>query len=132
VEAVGMNFAALNYIWVCILTIILFTLGFYLQRKRQAQLSSWIKFDFWHQLIPEYSKKKFNLKWLTLAFGLIFILIATLRPQWGEKEDTIESKGMDLIFILDLSNSMQAEDVNPSRLQRAQSLIKKTLSPDCR
>jgi len=63
-----------------------------------------------------------------LSLGVFFTLIALLRPQWGEHEESIESKGMDLMFVLDLSNSMLAEDVNPSRLNRAQSFIKKTLS----
>lgn len=123
-----MSFASLNYIWVCLLTAGLLIAAYFLQKKRQKELSSWIKTDFWNSLIPEFSFKKFSLKWATLSVGLFFVLFALLRPQWGEKEEMIESKGMDLVFILDLSNSMLAEDVNPSRLQRAQSLIKKTLA----
>ena len=122
-----MNFAGLRYTWICLLTLFLFTFGFYFQQKRQKQLSAWIKDEFWPFLIPEYSKRKFQLKWLFLGLSVFFILFSLLRPQWGEHEDLIESKGMDLMFILDLSNSMLAEDVNPSRLNRAQVFIKKTL-----
>jgi len=122
-----MSFAGLHYTWICILTLAVFAFGYYFQQRRQAQLSTWIKKDFWPFLIPEYSQKKFILKWSFLALSIFFILFSLLRPQWGEHEELIESKGMDLMFILDLSNSMLAEDVNPSRLNRAQVFIKKTL-----
>jgi len=123
-----MSFANLHYIWILIIFIILFAGGYYLQLTRQKQLSAWIKSDFWHLLIPDYSKNRFKLKWIFFSLGIFFILLALLRPQWGEHEDTIESKGMDLMFVLDLSNSMLCEDASPSRLNRAQVFIKKTLS----
>lgn len=122
-----MSFAGLHYTWVLISAIILFGLGFFLQQRKQKQLSSWIKPDFWKLVIPEFSKQKFLLRWSLLSVGLFFVIFALLRPQWGEHEENIESKGMDIMFVLDLSNSMLAEDVNPSRLIRTQTFIKKTL-----
>lgn len=127
----GMSFASLHLVWIVIFTIALFVGGFFLQQQKQKQISSWIKPEFWHLLIPEYSKRKYLLRWALLSAGVFFTLIALLRPQWGEHEDTIESKGMDLMFVLDLSNSMLAEDVNPSRLARAQTFIKKNTRATC-
>ena len=123
-----MSFAALHYFWILILTTLLLAAGIYFQKLRQKQLSSWIKPDFWHLLIPDYSKKLFKLRWFLLTLGIFFTLIALLRPQWGEHEEVIESKGMDLMFVLDLSNSMLCEDTGLSRLSRAQVFIKKTLA----
>ncbi len=59
---------------------------------------------------------------------MFFLGIALLRTQWGQREETIQSEGMDILFALDLSNSMLAEDTPPSRLSRAQSFIKKSLT----
>ena len=52
-----------------------------------------------------------------LALGLIVLAIA--RPQWGETEQIVERHGVQLIIALDISRSMLAEDVKPSRLDRA-------------
>ena len=51
------------------------------------------------------------------------IVIAAARPQWGEREVRRERQGVDLVIVLDISQSMQATDVEPSRLGRAQEQI---------
>ncbi|MEI6516812.1 MAG: VWA domain-containing protein, partial [bacterium] len=51
--------------------------------------------------------------------GLLLALIAAARPQWGMKEDTVYQRGRDLMIVLDVSRSMLANDVHPSRLGRA-------------
>ena len=52
-------------------------------------------------------------------FGLSFLIISASGPQIGTRVKPIERKGVDLVFILDVSISMDAEDVKPSRLQKA-------------
>lgn len=51
--------------------------------------------------------------------GLILALIAAARPQWGMHEETVYQRGRDLMVVLDVSRSMLARDVHPSRLGRA-------------
>ena len=51
--------------------------------------------------------------------GLVLALIAAARPQWGMHEDTVYQRGRDLMVVLDVSRSMLARDVHPSRLGRA-------------
>ena len=57
-------------------------------------------------------------RFLLLA-GLFWLLIALARPQWGASEVTVTQRGSDVVVVLDISNSMRAEDVAPSRLERA-------------
>ncbi len=57
-------------------------------------------------------------RFLLLA-GLFWLLIALARPQWGASEVTVTQQGSDVVVALDISNSMLAEDVAPSRLERA-------------
>ncbi|MBK7671347.1 MAG: VWA domain-containing protein [bacterium] len=57
-------------------------------------------------------------RFLLLA-GLFWLLIALARPQWGASEVTVTQRGSDVVVALDISNSMLAEDVAPSRLERA-------------
>ncbi len=51
--------------------------------------------------------------------ALALLLIAAARPQWGASEVEIEQKGIDIVVALDISRSMMADDVKPSRLTRA-------------
>lgn len=54
--------------------------------------------------------------WL-LAAALLMVALA--RPQWGEQVQTIERQGLQLVVALDVSTSMLADDIKPSRLERA-------------
>jgi len=57
-------------------------------------------------------------RFLLLA-GLFWLLVALARPQWGASEVTVTQRGSDVVVVLDISNSMLAQDVAPSRLERA-------------
>lgn len=59
--------------------------------------------------------------------GVVFLLLATLRPQWDKKEEIVEQEGRDLLIALDISRSMLAQDVKPNRLEFAKEKIKKLL-----
>lgn len=59
--------------------------------------------------------------WQLILFmtGLLLSLIAAARPQWGLRDENVYQKGRDLLIVLDVSRSMLATDVHPSRLGRA-------------
>ena len=52
------------------------------------------------------------------AVGLLFLIIALARPQLGQSEQEIKSEGVELIILADVSDSMLAEDIKPSRIQQ--------------
>ncbi len=58
---------------------------------------------------------------LFLALGLIVVALA--RPAWQQKPTTIKREGRDVVFVLDVSRSMLAEDLAPNRLERAKLAI---------
>ena len=122
-----MSFANTRFLWyipaAILITFIIYLFNLYQQKK----LRSWIDESLWPTIIPEYKKHIFKMKYLFMGISLVFLCIGIARPQWGEKEEIIESQGMDIVFLLDLSRSMLAEDVSPSRMGRAQTFIKKTL-----
>ncbi len=47
------------------------------------------------------------------------LILAAARPQWGASQVEVQQKGSDVVFVLDISRSMLAEDIKPSRLRRA-------------
>ena len=75
------------------------------------------------QLMPDVSKYRPDVKfWLVFAaIGLFAVLLA--RPQFGSKLETVKRQGVEVMIALDISNSMLAQDVQPSRLEKANRLV---------
>ena len=75
------------------------------------------------QLMPDVSKYRPDVKfWLVFAaIGLFAVLLA--RPQFGSKLETVKRQGVEVMIALDISNSMLAQDVHPSRLEKAKRLV---------
>lgn len=58
-------------------------------------------------------------KQVLFSLGIAFLIFAMAGPKWGMKEQLVERKGIDIVLALDLSKSMLATDISPSRLERA-------------
>ncbi len=67
-------------------------------------------------LTQSLSIKKRRLQIVLQALGLTLIIVALARPQAGESQQEIKSEGVELLILADVSDSMMAEDVKPSRL----------------
>ena len=67
----------------------------------------------------ELSNSKVIWKKRLFIFAMIFMVLASSGIQVGSRVKPVERKGVDLVFILDVSQSMDAEDIKPSRLQKA-------------
>lgn len=95
-------------------------------RRRQA-MERFATLNLFDTLIPSVSVVRRRIKTaLTLtAAGALVIAMAGLR--WGTQYEDVPSQGIDIMFVLDVSNSMLAEDVVPNRLQRAKLDIKEML-----
>jgi Ca-activated chloride channel family protein len=88
-------------------------------RRREAALAQLIHPRFRQRLTEGFSPWRRNLKrvlWL-LAVFLLFVAIA--RPQMGYEWHEVKRKGIDILFAVDTSRSMLAEDLTPNRLERA-------------
>ena len=74
-------------------------------------------------LMPEVSKYRPDIKFaiMLVAIGLFAVLLA--RPQFGSKLETVKRQGIEVIIALDISNSMLAQDVQPSRLSKAKRIV---------
>lgn len=76
-----------------------------------------------HTQIEGYSRWRPIAKFILLMLAVAALIIAAARPQYGQVAQTQESKGVEVVVALDLSNSMRAQDITPSRLERAKSLL---------
>ncbi len=70
------------------------------------------------ELMPDYSTARGWIKITLLTLSLIFFVLAAARPRSGSKLRTIETTGREIMLVVDVSNSMLAEDVEPSRMER--------------
>ena len=75
------------------------------------------------QLMPDVSKYRPDVKfWLVFAaIGLFAVLLA--RPQFGSKLETVKRQGVEVMIALDISNSMLAQDLQTSRLEKDKRLV---------
>jgi Ca-activated chloride channel homolog len=80
-----------------------------------------------NQLSPQKSKFKPILKIVVIALGLSFLILALVNPKMGTQLKTIKRQGVDIVFALDVSKSMLAEDIAPNRLEKAKQIIAKII-----
>ena len=76
-------------------------------------------------LMPDKSKSRAIVKFILLIVAFSLLIIGLANPQIGSKLEKIERKGIDLVIAEDVSNSMLAQDIKPSRLLRAKQAISK-------
>lgn len=77
------------------------------------------------RLIPALSVGRPVLKFILVITAYIFFILALADPQVGSKLVKAQRKGIDVMIALDVSNSMLAEDIKPSRLERAKQAMSK-------
>ena len=70
------------------------------------------------ELMPDYSAVSGWIKVLLFALAVGFVIIAVARPQTGSKLRNVKTDGREIVIAVDVSNSMLAEDPQPSRMDR--------------
>jgi Ca-activated chloride channel family protein len=78
-------------------------------------------------LAPNASGFKAALKVTILLLGMTFLIISLTNPKMGSKLKTIKREGVDIVFALDISKSMLAEDIAPNRLEKSKQIISKII-----
>ena len=80
-----------------------------------------------NHIIPYKNLIQERIKLGLFFFSLIILIIAIANPQIGVKGEKIKGQGLDIILLLDVSNSMLAEDIQPNRISRSKYFIAKFL-----
>lgn len=74
-------------------------------------------------LMPLLSFKRGAWKFVMLLVALVFVILGVAGPQFGSKLQQVQKQGVELMVVLDVSNSMMAQDIKPSRLDKAKMAI---------
>jgi Ca-activated chloride channel homolog len=96
---------------------------FYSYRRRMIMKRAFFKRNI-RVLDGGRSERNALIKELCIFFAIIFAVFALLAPQWGERTREIKKEGTDLLVVLDVSYSMYATDIKPTRLDRAKNAIR--------
>lgn len=112
-----------SYLYFLLLLPLLLVFYLYSNYHRRKAIRKFGDPELLKQLMPAASKYRPDVKFslVLVAIGLFAVLLA--RPQFGSKLETVKRQGVEVIIALDISNSMLAEDVQPSRLQKAKRLV---------
>lgn len=92
-------------------------------RKRKLKLKKFGDLSLLKQLMPDVSSSRKSLKFWLMVAAWTLLIVMLARPQMGTKISQEKRKGIEVIISLDISNSMRAEDVVPSRLDKSKMLV---------
>jgi Ca-activated chloride channel homolog len=88
-------------------------------RKRHALMTQFIQARLLPGLVAGVSKRRQKAKLACLILGVVALIFALARPQWGFTWEEVKVRGVDVVVAIDTSKSMLAEDIAPNRFQRA-------------
>ena len=117
------RFANPDFLYLFFLLPVLVGVYLFYNHRRRQNIRKYGDPALLKELMPTISKYRPDVKfWLTIsALALCIFMLA--RPQFGSKMETVKRSGVETVIALDISNSMLAEDVTPSRLEKAKKLI---------
>ncbi len=94
------------------------------ESRRRRKLNRFTEESFWPSVVPTVSRRRRTLKQGLRLGALGLLVLAAARPQWGMKERPLVREGSDIVICLDVSTSMLAQDIEPTRLKRAKEQIR--------
>ncbi|MEM6283813.1 MAG: VWA domain-containing protein [Chloroflexota bacterium] len=106
-------------LWLLLLLPLLLALFVWAERSRVGRMRQIGQPELLALLMRQVSMAR---RWWKSGLWLLcmaMMLVALARPTWGIRTDTIETSGASVFVLMDVSNSMNAEDLSPSRLERA-------------
>lgn len=115
-----MSFGNPYFLWTFPALLLLGLLDFTLRRARTRRLDAFIPRAIRKQTQSHALPQVKGLRTFLFYLGISLIAFSLSRPQWGFSWREAKREGLDLMVLVDTSNSMRADDFKPTRLQRAQ------------
>lgn len=110
------------WFWLLFLVLGMVVLFFWTALWKRKTKRLYASAELLKRLSPDQSRFKAVLKLVVLAMAVVCFCIALVNPKVGTKLETVTREGVDIVFAIDVSKSMLAEDVAPNRLEKAQQL----------
>lgn len=117
-----------KYFWLLLIIpvlVLLFLAVYFWKRRKQKQFAHK---EMLEQLSPDRSWFKPALKFSFILLAIAALIIALVNPKIGTKMETVTREGVDIVFAIDVSKSMEAEDIAPNRLEKSKQLVSQILN----
>ena len=111
------------YLWLLVLIPILALIRFISYRNQKKRLRKFGEPALLKGLMPDVSRFRPSVKFWILQGALALLVLMLARPQFGTKINNEQRVGIETIIAMDISNSMMAEDITPSRLDRSKMMV---------
>ena len=111
------------YLWMLLIIPILVLVRFIVWQKRKRNLRKFGDPSLLKEMMPDVSKYRPTIKFCLLLSAITILIFMIARPQVGSKISHEKREGIEVLIALDISNSMLAQDVIPSRLEKSNLLI---------
>lgn len=112
-----------QYLYLLLVIPLLAIIWFVTNRNQKKRLRKFGDPKLLHELMPDVSRWRPCMKFWLLEAALTLLVLMLARPQMGTRISHEKRTGIETVICLDISNSMRAEDVTPSRLDRAKMMI---------
>jgi Ca-activated chloride channel family protein len=119
----GVHLQHINMLYLLWLLPVILACFMYAGYKRRTTLELFAQADLLKQLNSSINPVRRRWKLTAVLIAVAFIVFGLCRPGWNLKSQTVERRGRDVVFLLDVSQSMLAEDLKPNRLERAKLAI---------
>lgn len=93
------------------------------EHRRKKNFTKFGESRFYYFFMQEYSAFHWGLKNVLFVIAILFMIIAIARPRWNKEVQIVKKEGIDIAICLDVSKSMDAQDIQPSRIDRAKDQI---------
>lgn len=119
------RFANPHLLWLLWLVPLMIVALLLLVRMRRSALKRFGNYDTVKQLLRDVSSWRVYTKFTLFTLAFACVVLAAARPQFGAKLREEKSEGVEMMLVVDVSNSMLAEDLSPNRLDRTRYAIDK-------
>ncbi len=117
------RFAHPEALYLLILVPLVVLLMYIFGRSRSKALDAFGERGLVCHLMPDFSRRRVRLKAWIFVIALALQIVVVAGPQFGSKLQTVKRHGIEVMVALDVSNSMNAQDVSPSRLEVAKMAV---------
>ena len=121
------RFAHIEYLNLLYLIPVLVLVYWFSHRQKNQALKKFADSKMHKLLLPLRSRIKGGIKFGMALLAIVLLIVALANPQVGSKIEEVKQVGIDVYILLDVSLSMQAQDIKPSRLEKAKHDISKLI-----
>jgi Ca-activated chloride channel family protein len=117
------RFAHPEYLFLLLLIPLLIVVFIYTGIQKRRSLKQFGNPELLSQLMPNVSFIRPQLKFYLQLAAIVLVIIVLAQPQFGTKVEVVKRQGIEVIIALDVSNSMLAQDIAPSRLDKSKQVL---------